>query len=83
MDEIYVGSMLAMMIKKEITHFTQVTKMSLFGEDAKPFWQNGPSPGAFYHFPGPSCGTGGVQHSQCVLFDCQVLVYLSNLFSNL
>ena len=32
-----------------------------------PLWQNGPSPGAFYHFPGTQNGTGGFQKSQYVL----------------
>lgn len=45
-----------------------VTKMAFTSEGALPLWHNGPSPGAFYNFPGCQYGTGGFQKSQYVLF---------------
>jgi len=44
-------------------------KMAFTSKDALPLWHNGPTPGAFYHFPGSQYGTGGFQKSQYVLFD--------------
>lgn len=41
-----------------------VTNMAFSRNDVVPLWHNGPSPGAFYHFPGTQCGTGGFQKSQ-------------------
>ncbi|EZA62258.1 Proteasome subunit beta type-4 [Ooceraea biroi] len=38
--------------------------MAFSDKDIAPLWHNGPSPGAFYHFPGSQYGTGGFQKSQ-------------------
>lgn len=46
-----------------------VRKMAFNNKDIAPLWHNGPTPGAFYQFPGNQYGTGGFQKSQYVLFD--------------
>lgn len=60
-------------------HSKCTVRRMAFNNDIAPLWHNGPTPGAFYHFPGNQCGTGGFQKSQYVLFDYK-LQFLSYIF---
>ncbi|EZA50376.1 Proteasome subunit beta type-4 [Ooceraea biroi] len=50
--------------------------MAFSDKDIAPLWHNGPSPGAFYHFPGSQYGTGGFQKSH----NLTVLTYICSTF---
>jgi len=53
-----------------------VINMAFTNKDVIPLWHNGPSPGAFYNFPGNQYGTGGFQKSQYVMCKYISLVHV-------
>lgn len=55
--------------------------MAFDGASNLPLWQNGPSPGVFYNFPGSQHGTGGFQKSMYVLSNHNSQVF--NLFEHI